>query len=52
MLELTRLMGERPALASAIGERYPHLIVDELEDACPAERELVARLAKGAAPRC
>ena len=47
ILELTRLLGERPALATAISERYPHLIVDELEDACPAERELVARLAKG-----
>jgi len=47
ILELTRLLGERPALAGAISERYPHLIVDELEDACPAERELVARLAKG-----
>ena len=47
ILELTRLLGERPALAAAISERYPHLIVDELEDACPAERELIARLAKG-----
>ena len=47
ILELTRLLGERPALAAAIAERYPHLIVDELEDACPAERELVARLARG-----
>ncbi|MDP9189806.1 MAG: UvrD-helicase domain-containing protein, partial [Actinomycetota bacterium] len=47
VMELTRLLVERPALAAAISERYPHLIVDELEDACPAERELIARLAKG-----
>ena len=49
VLELTRLLGERPALAAAIAERFPHLIVDELEDACPAERALIARLAEGRA---
>ena len=38
VLALTRLLGERPALAATIAERFPHLIVDELEDACPAER--------------
>ena len=48
VLELTRLMAERPALAAAIAERFPNLIVDELEDACPAERELIAVLAHGA----
>src|SRR3954451_17233142 len=32
VLELTRLLGERPALAGAVGERFPHLMVDELED--------------------
>jgi DNA helicase-2/ATP-dependent DNA helicase PcrA len=47
VLELSRALGERPELAGAIGERFPHLIVDELEDACPAERELVAALARG-----
>ena len=46
VLALTRLLGERPALAAAIAERFPHLIVDELEDACPAERALIARLAE------
>ena len=47
VLELTRLLGERPALAASISERYPHLIVDELEDACEAERALIGRIAKG-----
>src|SRR3954468_2738902 len=49
VLELTRLLGERPALAAAIAERFPHLIVDELEDACPAERSLIEALARGSA---
>jgi DNA helicase-2/ATP-dependent DNA helicase PcrA len=49
VLELTRLLGERPALTAAIAERFPHLIVDELEDACPAERSLIEALARGAA---
>jgi DNA helicase-2/ATP-dependent DNA helicase PcrA len=48
VLELTRLLGERPALTAAIAERFPHLIVDELEDACPAERSLIEALAGGA----
>jgi len=48
VLELGRLLGERPALAAAVAERFPHLIVDELEDACPAERTLVELLAQGA----
>ena len=45
VLELTRLLGERPALAEAVSERFPHLIVDEVEDACPAERSLIEALA-------
>ncbi|MGH2984515.1 MAG: UvrD-helicase domain-containing protein, partial [Solirubrobacterales bacterium] len=48
VLELTRLLGERPALAATVAERFPHLIVDELEDACPAERALIELLARGA----
>jgi len=48
VLELGRLLGERPALAAAVAERFPHLIVDELEDACPAERTLIELLASGA----
>ena len=38
----------RRRLAATIAERFPHLIVDELEDACPAERALIARLAERA----
>ncbi len=45
VLELGRLLAERPGLAGAISRRFPHLVVDELEDACPAELELIARLA-------
>ena len=48
VMELTRLLAERPSLARAIAARYPHLLVDELEDACAAELELIARLAQGA----
>ena len=48
VLELTRLLGERPALGGSIAERFPHLLVDELEDACPAERSLIEALARGA----
>ena len=48
VLELTRLLGDRPGLADAIAERYPHLIVDELEDASPSERALIERLAREA----
>jgi ATP-dependent DNA helicase UvrD/PcrA len=49
VLELTRLLGERPELADAISQRFPHLLVDELEDACPAERSLIAALSRGSA---
>jgi DNA helicase-2/ATP-dependent DNA helicase PcrA len=48
VLELTRLLGERPALAEAISRRIPHLLVDEAEDACPAERALIEALARSA----
>src|SRR3954452_10119738 len=36
ILELTKLLGERPALADAVSGRFPDLMVDEAEDACPA----------------
>jgi DNA helicase-2/ATP-dependent DNA helicase PcrA len=48
VLELTRLLGERAELAAAIAKRFPHLIADEVEDACPAERSLIEALARGA----
>ena len=48
VIELTRLLHERPALAEAVSERFPDLLVDEAEDACPAERSLIEALARGA----
>jgi DNA helicase-2/ATP-dependent DNA helicase PcrA len=48
VLELTRLLDERPVLSTAIAARFPHLIVDELEDACPAERAMIQALSRGA----
>src|SRR3954463_7698318 len=48
IIELTKLLGERPALAEAVSARFPDLLVDEAEDACPAERSLVEALAGGA----
>ncbi len=48
VLELTRLLAERPGLAAAIAARFPHLLVDELEDACPAERAMIQALSRGA----
>ncbi len=47
VLYLTRLLGERAGLAAALTDRFPHLIVDEAEDACPAERSLIEALARG-----
>jgi DNA helicase II / ATP-dependent DNA helicase PcrA len=49
VLELTRLLGDRPGLAEAISKRFPHLLVDEAEDACLAERALIEALARSAA---
>src|SRR4051812_45680160 len=48
VIELTKLLGERPALAEAVSARFPDLLVDEAEDACPAERSLIEALAAGA----
>src|SRR5215204_516439 len=48
VIELTKLLGERPALADAVSARFPDLMVDEAEDACPAERSLIDALAGGA----
>src|SRR5689334_3947655 len=49
VIELTMLLEQRPALADAISTRFPHLLVDEAEDACPAERSLIEALARSAA---
>jgi DNA helicase II / ATP-dependent DNA helicase PcrA len=48
VIELTRLLDERPELAEAVSARFPDLMVDETEDACPAERSLIEALARGA----
>ena len=48
VIELTRLLDEKPALAEAVSARFPDLMVDEAEDACPAERSLIEALARGA----
>src|SRR5918996_742618 len=47
VLELTVRLEQRPALAEAVSTRFPHLLVDELEDACLAERALIEALARG-----
>src|SRR5919106_740543 len=49
VLELTVRLEQRPALADAVSTRFPHLLVDELEDACLAERALIEALARGSA---
>ncbi len=46
--ELTRVIRERPAVRAAIAERFPQLMIDELEDAGNAERDLLAELIGGA----
>src|SRR3954453_18287804 len=48
VIELTKLLGERPALAEAVSARFPGLLVAGAEDARPAERSLVEALAGGA----
>jgi superfamily I DNA/RNA helicase/RecB family exonuclease len=48
VIELTMLLEQRPALAESISRRFPHLLVDEAEDACPAERSLIEALARSA----
>jgi len=48
VIELTMRLEQRPALAEAVSNRFPHLLVDEAEDACPAERSLIEALARNA----
>ncbi len=45
MIELTRLAAERADVRERLGERFPHLVVDELEEAGIAHRGLIAALA-------
>ncbi len=44
-LTLQRLLGERPEVGAAIAARFPHLMVDELEETTTAQRALLASLA-------
>ena len=48
ILALTALLGRHPSAATAIAERHPALIVDELESLSPAELRLVGALAERA----
>jgi DNA helicase-2/ATP-dependent DNA helicase PcrA len=45
VIELERLLGERADVRRALSERFPYLMVDELEDAGAAHRALVEALA-------
>ena len=45
LLELGRLLRDRADVAEQVGSRFPHVMADELEDACVAHRELLAGLA-------
>ena len=44
MIDLERLVGERADVRQALSERFPFLMVDELEDAGAAHRALVEAL--------
>ncbi|MDX6616578.1 MAG: ATP-dependent helicase UvrD/PcrA, partial [Solirubrobacterales bacterium] len=46
--ELSRVLRERPAIAAAIAERFPHVLIDEAEDAGLAVREMLSLLVAGA----
>ncbi len=47
VLELARLLRDREDVRAALAERFPFVLVDELEDTGAAHRELIARLADG-----
>jgi DNA helicase II / ATP-dependent DNA helicase PcrA len=48
VLELARVLRERPAVGASIAARFPHLLFDEAEDAALAERDLLGLLSAGA----
>ena len=48
VVELSRVLDERPAIAAAVAERFPHLLIDEAEDAGFAARRMISLLADGA----
>ncbi len=45
VIELTRLAAERADVRERLGERFPHLVADELEEAGVAHRDLIFALA-------
>ena len=44
LLTLSRLLEKRPDTRAAIASRFPHLMVDELEETTPAQRAILAGL--------
>ena len=42
VLVITKLLGDRPDVAAALRERFVHVLVDELEDAGLAHREMLS----------
>jgi DNA helicase II / ATP-dependent DNA helicase PcrA len=47
VIDLARLLVDRPDVAAAVSERFEHLLVDELEDAGVAHRRLALALGPG-----
>jgi DNA helicase-2/ATP-dependent DNA helicase PcrA len=47
VIELTRLLADRADVAAAVGDRFDHLLVDELEDAGVAHRRAIEALGAG-----
>lgn len=45
-LTLNKLLTEQPEIRHAIASRFPHVMVDELEDTSPAQRAILASLAQ------
>jgi DNA helicase II / ATP-dependent DNA helicase PcrA len=52
VLELGRLLRDRPDVRETLHERFPWVMADELEDAGVAHRELLAALSPGLGPVC
>jgi DNA helicase-2/ATP-dependent DNA helicase PcrA len=46
-LVLNKLLHERPDICAEIASRFVHLMVDEYEDATPAQRSILAKLGEG-----
>ncbi|MGI8460616.1 MAG: PD-(D/E)XK nuclease family protein [Solirubrobacterales bacterium] len=47
VIELTRLLGDRADVRVEVGKRFPEVVVDELEEAGIAHRDLIVALAPG-----